>query len=194
MSTALTPHGFDRHDDAALAGLIHVAQIDAAVLGADLIRERIVGIRNDLGVTAKFEISGRVGGVEDEQRRRRVLGEVLRLLPRRVERHANLVVVGEEPHRRHLRATIGTHGGERCHGCLEQVSVRVGNRCHVLSSVGHVSRIRLVSPRRIDHLRAASFSDGLGGARRCGRTARGAAEGGRRRSRRRSGVRTTVCT
>ena len=57
MSTALTRAGFDRHDDAAFAGLVHGAQVDAAVLRADLISERVVGVGGDRGVAAEFEVS-----------------------------------------------------------------------------------------------------------------------------------------
>src|SRR5262245_36826887 len=59
------PRRFDRDHDTALTGLVHVAQIDVAVLRTELVGERVVIVRRDRCVTAQLEVPGRVGDVED---------------------------------------------------------------------------------------------------------------------------------
>src|SRR5262245_40945491 len=64
-------------NDPGLAGPVHLANVGAAILGADPVGEGIVGIGPDLGAGPNFERPVGVGGIDEEERH---LGRSLQIL------------------------------------------------------------------------------------------------------------------
>src|SRR4051794_34271423 len=102
----------ERDHDPALAGPVHLAEVGAVLL-PDLVREGVVWVRADLGARSDFEIPHRVGPIQDEQRAGRFPLQVLGLLPSRVQRDLQRVLVEEEPEGGHLREPIRADGRQR---------------------------------------------------------------------------------
>jgi MFS family permease len=117
-----------RHDHAGLAGAV-VAPRVVLVFRAEPVREHVAGVGLDLGVAADLQVAVRIGEIHDEQAASRPLPQVLDLLAGRVERQADDVVFGEEPHLRQLRPAVAAQGRERGDLGVEKVAVRGGN-CH----------------------------------------------------------------
>ena len=133
----LAPHvdrehadGVERDLDARLPGLIHVPEIDPAVLLREPVGELVVVVRLDPCAGSDLEVALRNLAIEDEQRALGTLAEVLRLRPRRVEAQLQLAVHDVEPEHRHLREAVIADRRQRGNIDVEQVAVRVGDVEH----------------------------------------------------------------
>ena len=133
----LAPHvdrehadGLERDLDARLPGLIHVPEIDPAVLLREPVGELVVVVRLDSCAGANLEVALRDLAIEDEQRALGTLAEVLRLRPRRVEAQLQLAVHDVEPEHRHLREAVVADRRQRGHVGVEQVAVGFGDVEH----------------------------------------------------------------
>src|SRR6185312_5515457 len=121
------PRGLDRHDHAGVAGVVPLAEVRAAVLGAELVGERVVVVRGDLRVAAQLDVPVRTVRVEDEEADLGVRLQVLHLLPGGVQRDLHGVAFGEEPGSGQLRPPARSDGAEHADLRVEQALVRVRN-------------------------------------------------------------------
>src|SRR2546423_937668 len=99
----------DGHDHTSLARPVPRAQV-GAVLGADQVRELVVGVGLDLRVASQLDVPMGLGVIDEHNAHLRVALEILRLLPARVERDLHRAVFRQEPQCGHLRPAIRTDG------------------------------------------------------------------------------------
>ena len=77
------------------------------------------------GRAADLDVAVRIGEVENQHRAGRLGRKVLQLLPRRVEREGDLIVLREEPDLGEVRIAVLAHGRQSGELGVEKISVTV---------------------------------------------------------------------
>jgi hypothetical protein len=105
-----------------------LAQVGAAVLGAEFVREGVVVVGLDAGTPADVDVAVRVLQVEEEEAALRPAPEVPGLQPRGVERRLELAVFVEEPDLGELRDAVAADRRQGRELTVEEVAMRFGDR------------------------------------------------------------------